>query len=261
MSRLSESSDGSAGDANYANIGVVYRNYRVADPRIAAWVHAALGNARTVLNIGAGTGSYEPTDREVTPVEPSATMRQKRPPHLRPAINARAEELPFANGYFDAAMGTFTVHQWLDLNAGLREVRRVTRGPVVLLTCDPSLLRTYWLYEYSPEAIETEASRFPEISTLADCLGGKMSMTCVPIPFDCSDGFNDAYYGRPEMLLDDTARLACSAWSFVEPTAVERFKNNLARDLADGTWDSKHGHLRRKQFLEGSLVLVVSYPA
>ena len=260
MSRISQSADGSAGDADYATIGNVYRDYRVADSRIAAFVHAALGDARKVLNIGAGTGSYEPTDREVTAVEPSTTMRQKRPPHLSRAIDARAEQLPFPEDNFDAAMGTFTVHQWLDLAAGLREVRRVTRGPIVLLTCDPSLLRTYWLYEYSPEAIETEFARFPRISALTEGLGGKVTVTRVPIPFDCSDGFNDAYYGRPEMLLNDAARLACSAWSFVAPTAVERFKKDLTKDLADGTWDSKYGYLRKQAFLEGSLVLVVSEP-
>jgi hypothetical protein len=248
MNYPSRSIDGSAGDANYASIGTVYRNYRVADHRIAAFVHAA-------------PGSYEPTDRVVTAVEPSATMRQRRPAHLPAAVDACAERLPFPDHSFDAAMGTFTVHQWLDLSGGLKEVRRVTRGPVIFLTCDPALLRTYWLYEYSPEAIETEASRYPQIPALAAGLGGVTSVTPVPIPHDCTDGFNDAYYGRPEMLLDPAARLACSAWSFVEPAAVARFEARLARDLADGTWEAKHGHLRKQEYLSGSLVLVVSIPA
>jgi SAM-dependent methyltransferase len=260
MNHPSRTTDGSAGDADYAFIGTVYRNYRVADPRIAAFVHAALGDARTVLNVGAGTGSYEPTDRLVTAVEPSATMRQKRPPHLPAAVDACVEHLPFPDQSFDAAMGTFTVHQWSDLAAGLREVRRVTRGPVVFLTCDPALLRTYWLYEYSPEAIETEASRYPQITALAAGLGGVTTVTSVPIPLDCTDGFNDAYYGRPEMLLDPAARLACSAWSFVAPAAVARFEARLAGDLADGSWDARHGHLRKQEYLKGSLVLVVSAP-
>lgn len=254
----SRKTDGSAGDADYASIGAVYRNYRIADTRIANLVHAALGDARTVLNIGAGTGSYEPTDRHVTAVEPSATMRERRPLHLPAAVDAYAERLPFPDHFFDAAMGTFTVHQWADLAGGLSEVRRVTRGPVVLLTCDPELLRTYWLYEYSPEVIETEASRYPPVSALAAGLGGATKVTPIPIPLNCTDGFNDAYYGRPEMLLDPAARLACSAWSFIEPAAVARFEASLARDLADGTWDTKHGHLRKQEYLEGSLVLVVS---
>jgi hypothetical protein len=252
--------DGSVGDADYGVIGKVYRNYRVADPRIAASVHAALGDARTVLNVGAGTGSYEPTDRNVTPVEPSSTMRERRATHLPAAVDACAERLPFPDKSFDAAMGTFTVHQWKDLSAGLAEVRRVTSGRVVFLTCDPALLRTWWLHEYCPQAIDTEASRYPSIAELAAGLGGPTKVTGVPIPFDCSDGFNDAYYGRPEMLLDPVARLACSSWSFVESSAVARFESHLRRDLADGTWDLKHGHLRRQEFLEGSLVLVVSTP-
>jgi hypothetical protein len=184
--------DRSAGDADYASIGTVYRDYRVADPLIATFVHAALGDARTVLNIGAGTGSYEPTDREVTAVEPSATMRDRRPPHLRAAIDAYAEQLPFPDRCFDAAMGTFTVHQWANLIGGLAEVRRVTRGPVVFLTCDPTLLRTYWLHEYSPEVIDIEAARYPPVPAIAAGLGGVTTVTPVPIPLNCSDGFNDA---------------------------------------------------------------------
>ena len=258
MSYPSRLPDGSAGDADYASIGTVYREYRVADPRIAAVVDAALGDARTVLNVGAGAGSYEPVGRLVTPVEPSATMRQKRPAHLPPAVDACAEQLPFPDDTFDAAMGTFTVHQWSDLGAGLAEVRRVTRGPVVLLTCDPDLLHHYWLAAYSPEVIAIEASRYPPVSALAAGLGGTTEVTPVPIPFDCTDGFNDAYYGRPEMLLDPAARRACSAWSFVEPSAVMRFEASLARDLADGTWDARYGHLRERLSLEGALVLVVS---
>src|SRR5262245_15614096 len=180
--------DGSAGDADYGTIGVVYRDYRVADPQIAAFVHAALGDARTVLNIGAGMGSYEPTDRTVTAVEPSGTMRERRPQHLPRAVDAYAEQLPFPDHSFDAAMGTFTVHQWADTARGLAEVRRVTRGPVVLLTCDPTLLRSYWLYEYSPEAIDTEASRYPPIPALAAALGGTTTVTRLPIPLHCTDG-------------------------------------------------------------------------
>ncbi len=161
-------SDGSAGDADYVSIGTVYRDYRVADPRIAAFVHAALGHARKVLNIGAGTGSYKPTDRDVTPVEPSQTMRERRPTHLPVAIDACAERLPFGDGAFDAAMGTFTVHQWANLIMGLAEVRRVTRGPVVFLTCDPALLRTYWLYQ-----VRTRGDRDGGVALSADvCSGG-----------------------------------------------------------------------------------------
>ena len=237
-----------------------YREYRVADARIAAFVHAALGDAHRVLNIGAGTGSYEPTDREVTAVEPSKTMRERRPASLPVAVDARAEQLPFPDRSFDAAMGTFTVHQWTDLAGGLAEVRRVTRGPVVFLTCDPTLLRTYWLHEYAPEAIDIEATRYPSVSALVSGLGGVTTVTRVPIPLDCTDGFNDAYYARPELLLDPAARRACSAWAFVDPAAVARFEARLKSDLDSGAWDARYGHFRRLEYLEGALVLVVSRP-
>jgi SAM-dependent methyltransferase len=252
--------DGSAGDADYATIGAAYASYRRPDPRIAAAVTAALGEARTVLNVGAGTGSYEPTDRLVTAVEPSAAMRSQRPAHLPAAVDATAEALPFADASFDAAMTTFTVHQWQDLTAGLREVRRVTRGPVVVLTCDPELLDRFWLADYAPEVIATEARRYPSLSALAGGLGGRTLSRIVPVPLDCTDGFNEAYYGRPEGLLDPQARLSCSAWSFVGPDVHQRFTGELTRDLQAGTWDQRYGALREQQTFEGSLVLVVDQP-
>lgn len=252
--------DGSAGDANYGAIGGGYARFRRPDPRIAAAIAQALGNAGHVLNVGAGAGSYEPTDRKVTAVEPSVSMRAQRPAHLSAAIDATAEALPFPDGAFDAAMATFTVHQWRDLARGLAEVRRVTRGPVVIMTCDPALLDRFWLNLYAPEAIAVEAQRYPTIAAVAEGLRGPAEAAAIPIPLDCRDGFNEAYYGRPEMLLDPAARLACSAWSFVEPAAVARFEQALARDLADGTWDARFGALRRRPTFEGSLLLVVGRP-
>jgi len=250
--------DGSAGDANYATIGEAYTQYRRPDPRIAARIAEALGAARTVLNVGAGAGSYEPADRAVTAVEPSASMRAKRPAGLAVAVNATAESLPFDDDAFDAAMTTFSVHQWGDLRAGLREMRRVTRGPVVILTGDPDRLREFWLNEYAPEVIDTEARRYPSVAELAAGLGGAVTVANVPIPLDCTDGFNEAYYGRPEALLDPPARLSCSAWSFAGPEVEDRFTRDLARDLADGTWDRRHGHLRTQPALDGSLILATS---
>ena len=252
--------DGSAGDADYGTIGASYAGYRRPDPRIAAVITKALGDSRTVLNLGAGAGSYEPADREVTAVEPSAQMRSQRPEHLPRAVDATAEQLPFADGTFDAAMTTFSVHQWRDPEAGLREMRRVTRGPVVILTCDPTLVDQFWLTDYAPEVTATEARRYPSLETLAGALGGRTRSTGVPIPLDCTDGFHEAYYGRPEKLLDAQARLACSAWSFVADEVRERFVRELASDLDSGAWDEKHGQLRTRPEYTGSLVLVVSEP-
>jgi SAM-dependent methyltransferase len=251
---------GRAGDADYGLIGGAYARYRRADPRIARVVHEALGPARTVLNVGAGTGSYEPEDRDVTAIEPSESMRAQRPAHLTPALDATAEDLPFADNTFDAGMAIFSVHQWHDQRAGLGEVRRVVRGPVVILTCDPDLVRRFWLNEYAPEVLDTEARRYPPHDVLAEGLDGPIRQRNVPIPLDCIDGFNEAYYGRPEALLDRDARGSCSAWSFVDQSVHDRFVRDLRRDLDDGTWDRRFGELRRQPSWDGSLAVVVADP-
>lgn len=248
--------DGSAGDANYGVIGDCYAQYRQPEPAIADQIVKALGDARAVLNVGAGAGSYEPRDRDVTAVEPSAAMRAQRPPHLAPAMDAFAEQLPFQDRQFDASMATFTVHQWHDLDRGLTEMRRVTRGPVVILTCDPAALDRFWLSDYVPEVTSVEAARYPDISRIAETLGGA-EILHVQIPLHCRDGFNEAYFGRPERLLDEHARLACSGWSFVPQAVVDRFVADLARDLADGTWDRRYGHYRQMACFDGPLRLIV----
>ncbi|QTE28411.1 class I SAM-dependent methyltransferase [Pengzhenrongella sicca] len=252
--------DGSAGDADYGQIGASYAAYRRPDPRIAAAILSAVGSARTILNVGAGAGSYEPVDRQVTAVEPSESMRAQRPTERATAVDATAENLPFPDRSFDAAMTTFSIHQWGDLDAGLREMRRVTRGPVVILTCDPALLDRFWLAEYAPGVISAEAGRYPPIAAIARVLGD-VEVTGVPIPLDCVDGFNEAYYGRPEALLDPLARTSCSAWSFVDERTAAAYVDRLAADLADGGWDRRHGDLRTQPTFDGSLVLVVSRPA
>lgn len=252
--------DGSAGDADYGRIATDYSRYRRPDPRIAARVHEALGDARTVLNVGAGAGSYEPLDRLVTAVEPSASMRAQRPPRLATAIDASAEALPFADDSFDAAMASFTVHQWQDLETGLRELRRVAVGPVVILSCDPEQLDRFWLVEYAPEVLQIEARRYPAPREVARLLGGSVEVHSVPVPLDCTDGFGEAYYGRPEALLDPGARLSNSAWSFVDPEVSARFERELSRDLESGVWDARHGALRSQSEFDGSLRLIVGYP-
>ncbi|GAA1714907.1 methyltransferase domain-containing protein [Isoptericola hypogeus] len=253
--------DGSAGDADYAAIGDGYAAYRQPEPEFEAAIAAALGDARTVVNVGAGTGSYEPRDRAVTAVEPSATMRAQRPRHLPVAVDATAESLPYPDGAFDAAMTTFSVHQWGDLDAGLAELRRVATGPVVVLTCDPDRLERFWLHDYAPEVIETEAGRYPRVDRIAAGLGGEVDVVGLPIPLACVDRFGEAYYGRPEGLLDPGARTANSAWSFVTPSVQERFVDRLGADLGSGEWDRRFGHLRTQPHFDGSLVLVVGRPA
>jgi hypothetical protein len=252
--------DGSAGDVDYATLAEGYRRYRRPDARIEAAIQAALGGAHTVLNVGAGAGSYEPMDRAVTAVEPSASMRAQRPTN-RPAIDATAEALPFDDATFDASMATFSVHQWPDVGAGLAEMRRVTRGPVTILTVDPAMVEQFWLSDYAPEVMSTEASRYPHLDRIAGALGGDVAVTVVPVPFDCTDGFNQAYYGRPELLLDAGARAANSAWSFVGPEVEDRFVRDLRADLESGVWDAKWGYLREQSDFDGALRLVVARPA
>ncbi len=251
-------SDGSAGDANCGVIGSQYAEFRQPEPRIASVIRAALGGARSVLNVGAGAGSYEPPDLAITAVEPSASMRAQRSPHLSPAIDAVAEALPFPDEHFDASMATFTIHQWEDLDTGLRETRRVTRGPIVILTCDPNLVRRFWLNEYAPEVLAAEARRYPAISRISGLLGPNTQVFPVAIPLDCMDGFNEGYHGRPEGLLNGEARRACSAWSFVDPDTEARYVEHLGRDLSNGRWDDRHGNLRTSPEFNGSLRLIVS---
>lgn len=252
--------DGSGGDVDYGDIGRSYAQFRQPEPSIAAQILAALGDAQTVLNVGAGTGSYEPTDRNVTAVEPSASMRAQRPAHLSRAIDAVAEALPFADQSFDASMASVTVHQWRDLEKGLAEMRRVTRGPVVVFAGDPLLMNDYWLNEYIPEVREIEARRFPAIERIAAGLGGHVEVQTVPIPLNCRDGFNEAYYGRPEALLNSDARLACSSWSLAPAKAVKSFVDTLSRDLANGTWDQRYVQLRTQPFWDGPLRLLIARP-
>ena len=249
-------SDGSAGDTNYGEVGSGYARYRKPDPAIARQILDALGDARTVLNVGAGAGSYEPRDREVIAVEPSATMRAQRPPDLPEAIDAVAERLPFPDRSFDAAMAVSTVHQWPDLPAGIGELVRVTRGPIVILTSDPAAFHRSWLAEYLPELLAIQARRFPAIDAIASLLGGA-EIRDVPIPLACTDGFEEAYYGRPEMLLDPGAQRAISAWSFLSPEAHARFVRHLTADLATGAWDRTYGHLRAQPTFNGALRLIV----
>jgi SAM-dependent methyltransferase len=248
-----------AGDFDYERAGAGYALRRRPDPSITALVRRALGDARTVVNIGAGAGSYEPDDLEVTAVEPSAMMRsQRRPDH--PAINAVAEDLPFDDASFDAAMASVTVHQWPDRDKGLREMRRVARGPVVILTFDPDALDRFWLAHYAPELIEAERARYPTMEHIGQVLGGDTDVVDVRIPRECTDGFTEAYYARPESFLDDDVRRSQSAWSFVSEDEAAASVASLRADLASGEWDRRFGEHRDQPHFVGSLRLLVNQP-
>jgi SAM-dependent methyltransferase len=249
------------GDFDYETHGHGYAQQRRPDPRIAARVHRALGPSRTVLNVGAGAGSYEPEDRYVLPIEPSATMRSQRPQHLRPAVVGVAERLPLGDRSVDASMATLTVHQWRNLERGLGELRRVTRGPVVIMTFDGDALDRFWLARYAPELIAAERRRYPPIDRIRACLGGRTEVQPVPVPLDCVDGFGEAYYARPERFLDPAVRRSQSGWGFVDGAAEARFADTLAADLESGAWDRDFGEWRHRPVFEGALRLIVRHSA
>ena len=222
----------------YDSIGRTYTSTRRPDPRIAMAIHAALGDARTVVNVGAGAGAYEPADREVTAVEPSATMIAQRPPGAAPVVQASAEALPFADGEFDAALGVLTDHHWSDRERGLREMRRVARR-VVLFTWDRRAVWDFWLVsDYLAEfgdAVEGGMG----IEEIADAVGASR-IEPVPVPADCIDGFMGAYWRRPEAYLDPVVRANISVFSQVDASAsIAR----LEADLRSGAWHARHGHL------------------
>lgn len=244
---------------DYERHGRTYARHRRADPRIAARIHAALGDARSVVNVGAGAGSYEPGDRDVLAVEPSAAMRAQRAPGAAPAIAARAEALPFDDDSFDAAMACLTLHHWEPPEAGLAELRRVARGPVVVFTFDLEALPA-WEQDHLAEGLEVERPRFPAINAIGSALGGRVRVERVPTPGDCVDGFAEAFWRRPEALLDPEVRAAQSMWTLLEPGVEHRIVARLAADLASGAWDAEHGGFRTRETFDGSLRLIVSEP-
>lgn len=250
-----------AGDFDYEKGGSGYALRRRTDPRIAALIREALGPVRSVINVGAGAGSYEPGDLEVTAIEPSSSMRSQRPENLSVALDAVAENLPFAENSFDAAMATITIHQWSDSDQGLHELRRVSRGPVVVLTFDGDALDDFWLARYAPEMIEAERRRYPKIDHVRLVLGGTSSVSTVPIPHDCVDGFTEAFYARPEAFLNPDVRRSQSAWGFVSGDVEVASMEKLERDLESGEWDRKYGSLREQAEYSGSLRLIVATPA
>ena len=242
----------------YDTIGATYTVTRRTEPRIAAQVWAALGDARTVLNVGAGTGSYEPPGRDVTAVEPSAVMRAQRPAGAAPCVAAVAESLPFGDQSFDAAMAVSTVHHWRDPIAGLREMRRVARRVVVLTydASEPGWHRRFWLTrDYLPEVADLLVG-WPSLPELAGAIGARIEP--VPIPWDCADGFLEAYWRRPEAYLDEHVRRGCSIWARIGPDAEQRALRSLRADLASGRWAERNRDLAALEAAELGLRLLVT---
>jgi SAM-dependent methyltransferase len=238
----------------YDTIGASYTVTRRTEPRIAARVWAALGDARTVLNVGAGTGSYEPADRDVTAVEPSAVMRAQRPAGAATCVDGVAERLPFADQSFDAAMAFATLDHWRDPIAGLREMRRVARR-VVVFTCDSSDPDRFWLNrDYLPEYAGLWAGR-PSLAELAAAIGGRTEP--VPVPWDCADGFYHAYWRRPAAYLDEDVRRGMSIWARVGPDVERRAVRDLRADLASGRWAERNRDLAGRDAAElGDCLLI-----
>lgn len=234
-----------------------YAAHRRTDPRIAAYIHEALGDAQTILNVGAGAGSYEPEDRYVIAVEPFKAMRQKRV-GKRPAIIGTADALPFDDDAFDASMATITIHHWPDISKGLKEMRRVTKGAVAILTFDPDALHEFWNAHYFPELVAVEQARYPNIEEVTNALGDICTVQKIPIPQDCIDGFQEAFYARPEAFLQKEVRQAQSAWGFLDEGVEERIVQALADDLSSGEWDRKYGEHRNMPSFTGALRLIVA---
>ncbi|WP_431921731.1 class I SAM-dependent methyltransferase [Amycolatopsis tucumanensis] len=247
----------------YGSFGRGYSSVRRPDPRIARQVHAALGAAATVLNVGAGAGSYEPDRRDVLAVEPSATMLRQRPPGSAPAVCALAEHLPCADHRFDAALAVLTVHHWRDPAAGLAELRRVSRRQVVF-TWDVEVMARYWLVgEYLPEIAERERG-LANLDAVVRGLSGpdrRVVVQPVPVPWDCSDGFLAAYWRRPHSYLDDDVRAGMSGVAALPSDVVLPAVRKLAEDLSSGKWQRRHHDLLDRDSLDAGYRLVVATSA
>jgi SAM-dependent methyltransferase len=242
----------------YDKIGHGYQPVRQPDPRIARRIEAALGDSRTVVNVGAGSGSYEPEDRWVIAVEPSAVMIAQRPNDAAPVLQASAERLPLADDSVDAAMAVLTVHHWHDLEAGLAEMIRVTRKRIVILTMDvPTLAQLWILDDYLPQLRGRHTDRFPTMQRLCELLPNA-SCEVLALPSDCSDRFLAALWARPHELLDPVVRAATSPWYDLPAATVESALSRLRRDLDDGSWERRYGHLRERSELDVGLRLITS---
>lgn len=240
----------------YDRIGRGYATTRRADSRIATRIELALGDAESIVNIGAGTGSYEPADRKVIAVEPSREMIAQRRPDAAAAICGSAERLPLPDDSADAAMTILSIHHWDDPAGGVAEMRRVARRRIVVLTYDPGYVLRWWLSEYAPQLATDDVERFPALDALLGWLGGG-SVQAVDVPADCTDLFLGALWARPELVLADEIRASTSGFARMDAAQERSAIAKLRDDLASGAWDERHGHLREAGALDVGLRLVV----
>lgn len=244
---------------NYDNIGIGYANKRRADPRIASQIEKALSDMRTIVNVGAGAGSYEPSCAELIAVEPSARMIAQRSPSAAPAIQAKAESLPFPDAHFEASMSALSLHHWEDLPAGLKEMRRVSRKRIVLFTFLADAGEPFWLtQDYFPEFAREDRRIFPTLETLSFHLGAPLVSETVLIPHDLQDGFQGAYWRRPEQYLDPAVRASISSFARRPPTELHQGLTRLQNDLDDGSWAKKHGSCLSRETIDLGYRIVVA---
>jgi SAM-dependent methyltransferase len=243
--------------ASYDHIGRTYSATRQTDPRIAARIWAALGDARTVVNVGAGTGNYEPPDRDVTAIEPSEVMIAQRPANAAPAVQASAERLPFGDASFDAAMAVLTLHHWSDWRGGCAELRRVARDRVVVFSWDPTYRRRLWLAgEYFDDLVDEDADPFPSLAEQAAALDARVEV--VPVPWDCEDGFFSAFWRRPEAYLRPEVRAGISVFARRTDDELADGLRRLREDLDSGAWERRHADLLEHDELDLGYRLLIA---
>ena len=238
----------------YDSIGHGYGERRRQDPRIAERIIRALGRSESVVNVGAGTGSYEPRDRKLVAVDPSMVMIRQRPPGASPAVRASATNLPFRDESFDASLAVLTLHHWPDLSRGIGELRRAARRTVVILTFDTSV-GGFWLTDYFPEILEVDRRTMPALSAIVRQLGTSRVFD-VPIPHDCTDGFLGAYWRRPHAYLYASVRSAISVFSRIG--SLEPGLTRLRADLESGAWHQRYGHVLDRLEIDLGYRLVVA---
>jgi SAM-dependent methyltransferase len=242
----------------YDTIGVDYAGTRRPDPRIAHRISEALGDCVSVVNVGAGTGSYELRDRRVVAVEPSATMIHQRPDGAAPVIRAVAESLPLVDGAVEGAVAILTMHHWADQRRGLAEMRRVARRRVVILTWDQDVFEDFWLvHEYLPCIRDLDRPRAVALTDIASAFG-ESRILVVPVPHDCVDGFLGAFWRRPDAYLDPRVRSGISVYAAMSRQARDEGLGRLAADIRSGAWEREHRHLLDLSELDLGYRLIVA---